>query len=478
MQDQTDNGNKNTPQIDQNQIDSLPSIQKTRKTHYGKISAVLLLLAIAAGLIFFLMQSQQDNRINTKVETKLKSVPLVVKPGFKGYINKVYGYAFAYPENFIFDDLDAPPVDLQYVRVKNVEFRDNPSAKYKQVVVGHTAGVNKETCKSNSDLFTPTINGYSNRDPAKYDYKKITSTLMGAQVDGIFIQAKMLMDPLPSFNIQYFVEYPLCVNNKFFEIKFQYRGYTAEEADVVYQDAFRSDILSSFTLLDKSELEIPEAKDPLSVEEHKILDRFNAEIVSLNASIKSELSDKQITQIFNLGDTYVIRTVPKGFIQGPTYQDEGAVNIYAVDKSSFATIVKEGHDITFIDGLTSPAGLENKRLIVQIGGGAHVSDLILLDITSGIKILKFSDKKNYSAKVEQITKIPFINIREDGSMHAEQYSFEGNTLKSILSDVAGEWDVIVAIDLLSGEITNVRIEKNSYSENDGQMKKTEVVFDN
>lgn len=478
MQDQTDNGNQNTPQIDQNQIDSLAPIQKTQKIHYGKISAVLLLVGIVAGLIFFLIQSQQQNKINIKVETKPKSLPLVVKPGFKGYTNKVYGYAFTYPENFIFDDLDAPPVDLQYVRVKNVELRDNPSAKYKQVVVGHTGGVNKETCKTNIDSFNSAMNWYSNRDPANYEIKKITSSILGTKVDGLFVKAKMLMNPPPSFSIQYSVEYPLCVNNKFFEIRFQYIGYTAEEADIVEKDSFKNDLLSSFKLLDKSELEIPEAKDPLSVEEHKILDRFNAEIVPLNASIKSELSDKQITQIFNLGDIYVIRTVPKGFIQGPSYEDEGAVNIYAVDKSSFATIVKEGHDITFIDGLTSPAGLENKRLIVQMGGGAHVSDLILLDIASGIKILKFSDKKNYSAKVEQITKIPFIYMREDGSMHAEQYSFEGNTLKSILSDVAGEWDVIVTIDLLSGEITKLRIEKNSYSENDSQMKKTEVVFDN
>lgn len=212
--------------------------------------------------------------------------------------------------------------------------------------------------------------------------------------------------------------------------------------------------------INKDELESPKAESKLPYQQQTLLNKFNTEILSSNSSIRKELSDKKITKIFNVDSVYIIRTEPIDFVQGPEFIDEGAINIYVVNKDSFATLVKKGHDMTFIAKVYSPKGLENKRIVVQLGGGANVSDLYLLEITSEVKFIKFSDPKDYAKKENDITKLGFIHINEDGSMHAEQFHFKDNELEVFQMDELGNWGVYLSVDLLSGQLAKMRIEKN------------------
>jgi len=485
MQSKINIGDQNSQQIGQNQINQPVTIEKKPKVNRWMVTTIILSVLIVIGITTFLVKNQQNKNTDNIGKTEQSTSLTSIKPGYKAYTNKIYGFSFEYPENFIFEpdiSSSSPETSMIVMLEDNKLFKDiSPSEKHTSVVIGHTEGVNQETCKTNSDSFNG-FNRFSKADPTKYKVKKITSSFLGSQIDGLFIQEKIIMDN-PSykegFRTGFETVYPLCVNNKFFEIRFQYSGFTSDEAVEVEQNKFKTDLLSSFKLLNKNELASPETENKLSVEEQEILNRFNTEILPLNLSIEKELSDKQISQIFNSGVIYIIRTEPKGFVQGMTYKDEGAINIYVADKSSFVTLVKADHDIVHIAKLYSPKGLESKRMIVQLGGGAHVSDLYLLDITSGIRVIKIDDQKNYSAKVSEITEIPFINIGEDGSIHAEQFDFKDNTMNSFQMDVSGNWGVYLTIDLLSGELTKMRIEKNPLlGGNSNPNGKTEIVFDN
>lgn len=483
MQKQINVGDQNSQQIGQNQINQPVIIEKKPKVNHRMITTIILSVLIIIGITTFLVKTRQNKNTENTRKTELNPTLTSIKSGYKAYANKVYGFSFEYPNNFIFaPDISSssPETSMIVMLEENKLFKDvNPLEKHTSVVIGHTEGVNQETCKSNSDSFNG-FNRFSKADPTKYNIKKITPLFLGNQIEGLFVQEKVNN---PSFKegyrISYETVYPLCVNNKFFEIRFQYSGFTSDEAAEVEQDKFKTDLLSSFKLLSKNELESPKTENKLSTEEQEILNRFNSEVLPSNLSIKGELKDKQISQIFSSGEIYVIRTEPKGFVQGTTYKDEGAINIYSVDKSSFLTLVRADHDIVHIAKLYSPKGLETKRMIVQLGGGAHVSDLYLLDITAGMKVIKFSDPKNYSAKVSEITTIPFISIREDGSIHTEQFDFKDNTMNSFQMDVSGNWGVYLTIDLLSGELSKMRIERNPLlNGNSNPNGKTEIVFDN
>ncbi|MCX7881089.1 MAG: hypothetical protein N2482_01070 [Patescibacteria group bacterium] len=485
MQKQINVGNQNTQQIGQNQIDQPVTIEKKPKVNYWMMATIILSVLIVISTTTFLVKNQQNKNTDNIGKSEQSTSLISIKPGYKAYTNKVYGFSFEYPENFIFepDISSSSPETSMIVMLEEYKlFKDvSPSEKHTSVVIGYTEGVNQETCKTNSDSFNG-FNRFSKADPAKYKVKKITSSFLGSQIDGLFVQEKIITDN-PSykegFRTRFETVYPLCVNNKFFEIRFQYSGFTNDETTEVEQDKFKTDLLNSFKLLNKNELESTKTENKLSAEEQEILNRFNTEVLPANLSIEKELINKQISQIFKLGEIYAIRTEPKGFIQGMTYKDEGAINIYLVDKSSFVTLVKADHDIVHIAKLYSPKGLETKRMIVQLGGGAHVSNLYLLDITSGIRVIKLRDQKNYSAKVSEITEIPFINIREDGSIHAEQFEFKDNTMNCFQMDVSGNWGVYLTIDLLSGELTKMRIEKNPLlGGNSNPNGKTEIVFDN
>jgi hypothetical protein len=409
------------------------------------IGAVVLSLGIAGFFLyqdFRLKKNQQDDTISKKAENT---------DNYKVYTNKVYGYSFKYPDSYQFVEelLTESPETSALIMLEYMPFKNDESiGKHKSLVIGHTQGVNKETCETHKDVYS-----FKKSSSENVTQKEITGLLLGSNIKGIFRQERRKTYSIEGegYVIDHQVKYPLCVNNKYFEIRFQYKE--SESLDVE-NDQFQKLVLESFKLLNPDELEEPIPKDRLSDSEKQLLSLFESNIVPSNQNIQEELENKQITQIFKSGGVYALRTEPKGFIQGLTYTDEDAINIYVVNKNDFIIVEEGAHDITHIANI-HPTSIN--RIIIQLGGGAHVSDLYLIGLDNGLIKIPFTDPKNLLSNSGEVYRSDLIY--EDGGTHAE--SFEIDNKKLFIEDEAtsekfGKYGTR-EIDLSTGKLINIDV---------------------
>ena len=95
------------------------------------------------------------------------------------------------------------------------------------------------------------------------------------------------------------------------------------------------------------------------------------------------------------------------------------------------------------------------RLLVRIGGGPHVSELYLVDVSDqNINQIPFTDPNNYLSNSGEIYKPELIY--QDGGTHAESFTIEDSTLHINDLAVNGQYGTRI-IDLNDGQLIGVNV---------------------